>query len=95
MTPSFDFERFDPPALDERTLRRKLERRESRRNTILLAVAGALFQALFVLFGLMYLEVFPALALGSFCFVLISTAGSGAIAIVYVQKGEVNCGFSS
>lgn len=95
MTRSFDFERFDPPTLDERTLRRELDRRESRRNTILLAIAGALFQALFVLFGLIYLEIFPVLALGCFCFVLISTAGSGAVAIVYVQKGEVNCGFSS
>ena len=53
MTPSHDFERFDPPALDERMLRRELERREARRNTILLAIAGALFQALFALFGLM------------------------------------------
>lgn len=95
MTPSYDFERFDPPALDERALRRELERREARRNTILLAIAGALFQALFVLLGVLYLEVFPLLSLGCFCFVLISTAGSGAVAIVYVQKGEVNCGFSS
>lgn len=95
MTPSHDFERFDPPALDERMLRRELERQEARRNTILLAIAGALFQALFVLFGLMYLEIIPVLALGCFCFAIISTAGSGAVAIVFVQKGEVNCGFSS
>lgn len=95
MTPSYDFERFDPPALDERALRRELERREARRNTILLAIAGALFQALFVLSGLMCLEIFPALALGCFCFALISTAGSASIAIVYVQRGGVNCGCSA
>lgn len=87
MTPSFDFERFDPPALDERDLRRELERREARRNTILLAIAGALFQALFVLLGVLYLEIFPVLALGCFCFALVSMGGSGAVAIVFTQKG--------
>lgn len=95
MTPSYDFERSDPPALDERTLRRELERREQRRRTVLLAIAGALSQALLVLSGLMCLEVFPALALGCFCFAAISTAGSASIAIVYVQKGGVNCGCSA
>lgn len=49
MTPSFDFERFDPPALDERDLRRELERREARRRTVLLAAAGALLEIALVL----------------------------------------------
>ena len=89
---SYDFERFDPPVLTEKALRRELERRAERRRTILLAVAGALFEALFVLLGLLCAEALPILAMGCICFAVISMAGSGAIAIVFAQKGEMNCG---
>ena len=87
MRPTDHFERFDPPALDEKTLRRELEKRAERRRTVLLAVAGALFEALFVLLGLLLGELYPPLALGCICFAVISTAGSGVIAIVFMQKG--------
>ena len=92
MKPSCDFERFDPPVLNEKMLRRELERRKSRRQTILLAVAGALFQVLFVLCGFLCAETAPLLALSCICFAIVSVAGSGAIAIVYTQKGRVNHG---
>lgn len=84
------FQRFTPPALSEAQLRRELERRAERRQTALLAVAGALLQALPVLLGFLCVEASPALALGCFCSAIISTAGSGVIAIVYTQKGEVS-----
>ena len=83
MRQTFDFERFDPPILNERMLRRKLEERQERRRTVLL-------EAALVLLGLLYWTVFPALGLGCFCFALISTAGGGAVAIVFVQKGGAN-----
>ena len=89
MRQTFDFERFDPPILNERMLRRKLEERQERRRTVLLAVAGALLEAALVLLGLLYWTISPALGLGCF-FALISTAGGGAVAIVFVQKGGAN-----
>lgn len=81
------FERFDPPVLNEEMLRQELDRRTVRRQTVLLAVAGALFQVLLALLGLLCVEAFPMLALGLICFAIVSTAGSGIIAIVYTQKG--------
>lgn len=95
MRQTLDFERFDPPILNERMLRRKLEERQERRRTVLLAIAGALLEAALVLLGLLYWTVFPALSLGCFCFALISTAGGGAVAIVFVQKGGANDVFKS
>ena len=62
-------------------------RAAERRRTVLLAIAGMLLQAVLVLFGLLWAETAPTLALGYVCFAIISTAGSGAIAIVYAQKG--------
>lgn len=90
MRQTFDFERFDPPILNERMLRRKLEERQERRRTVLLAVAGALLEAALVLLGLLYWTISPALGLGCFCLALISTASGGAVAIVFVQKGGAN-----
>lgn len=95
MRQTLDFERFDPPILNERMLRRKLEERQERRRTVLLAVAGALLEAALVLLGLLYWTIFPALSLGCLCFALISTAGGGAVAIVFVQKGGANDVFKS
>lgn len=91
MNPACGFERFDPPVLTTDMLRRELERRAERRRTVLLAVAGALFQVLFVLLGLLCADAFPPLALGFLCSAIVSTAGSGGIAIVYAQKGGAGC----
>ncbi len=88
----FDFEQFTPPVLNERLLRRELEKRAERRRTVLLAAAGALFQVLFILLGLLCWNTFPALTLACIGFAVASAAGSGVIAIVYVQKGGTGYG---
>ena len=92
MRPTYDFERFDPPVLNERMLRRELEKRAERRRTVLLAVAGALLQAALVLFGLLWVWTAPVVTLGCVSFAVLSMAGGGAIAIIYVQRGGVDCG---
>lgn len=92
MKQTYNFERFTPPVLNERMLRRELQKRTERQRTILLAVAGALFEALFVLLGLLFMEAYPILALGCICFAIISTVGSGVITIVFTQKGGMSCG---
>ena len=92
MKQTFDFEQFDPPILNENILRRELEKRAERRRTILLTIAGALFQAVFVLLGLLYWSTAPALALACIGFAIVSMVGSGVIAIVYAQKGGASYG---
>ena len=63
MKQTFDFEQFTPPVLNENILRRELEKRTERRRTVLLAVAGALFEAVFILLGLLCWNTAPALTL--------------------------------
>lgn len=87
MKQTFDFEPFDPPILNEDILRRELEKRAVRQRTVLLAVAGALFQVLFALLGLLCWNIAPALALVYIGFAIVSAAGSGVITIVFAQKG--------
>lgn len=94
MRPACDFERFDPPVLTERMLRRELEKRAERRRTVLLAAAGALLQIAVLLLAAVIRTWYPLLALGCVCFTALSTAGGGVIAIVYAQKGGTtdDCG---
>lgn len=90
MNQTYDFEQFTPPVLNEKMLRRELQKRAERRYTVLLAVAGALFDVLFVLLGILCLNIYPLLAFGCICFAVVSTIGSAAIAIVFTQKGGAN-----
>ena len=92
MKQTFDFERFDPPVLNENILRRELERRAERRRTVLLAVAGALFQAVFILLGLLCWSTAPALALACIGFAIVSMVESGVITIIYAQSGGASYG---
>ncbi len=92
MKQTFDFEQFDPPILNENILRRELEKRTERRRTILLTIAGTLFQAVFVLLGLLYWSTAPALALACIGFAIVSMVGSGVITIIYAQRGGAGYG---
>lgn len=92
MKQTFDFEQFTPPILNERILRRELEKRAERRRTVLLAVAGALFQAVFILLGLLCWNTASMLTLTCIGFAIVSTVGSGVITIIYAQRGGANCG---
>ncbi len=87
MKQTFDFEQFDPPILNENILRRELEKRAERRRTILLTIAGALFQAVFILLGLLCWNTAPALTLAWIGFAMVSMVGSGVITIIYAQRG--------
>lgn len=88
----FDFEQFTPPVLNERLLRRELEKRAERWRIVLLAVTGALFQAVFILLGLLCWNTIPALALACIGLAIVSMVGSGVITIIYAQKGGANYG---
>lgn len=92
MKQTFDFEQFDPPILNENILRRELEKRAERRRTVLLTVAGALFEAVFILLGLLCWNTAPALTLIGIGLSVASMMGSGVIAIVYTQKGGASYG---
>ena len=92
MKQTFDFEQFDPPILNENILRRELEKRAELRRTVLLAVAGVLFEAVFILLGLLCWNTAPALALVGIGLAVASMMGSGVIAIVYTQKGGASYG---
>ena len=83
----YDFERYMPPAINENMLREELKRREKRRQTLLLALAAILLQAVLVLVGIRLFAVSPVLGAACLCYVIVSAVGSGVITIIFAQKG--------
>lgn len=83
----YNFEKHTPPVLNENMLHMKLEERRMRRQMILAAIGSLLFQVALLLFDFLVGETYPVIALIGFCYMIISVAGSGVIAIVYAQKG--------
>ena len=86
MKTPYDFERFDPPILTETMLRAELQKRQRYWLAILPALAGFLSQLVLLLCGFLAAEAFPPVTLLCIGYTMVSTAGSGAIAIVYTQK---------
>lgn len=82
----YDFEQYVPPVLNEAMLRHELERRQLRRQIILLALAVVLLQAATVLFGVLVREFQPVVSTFCFGYTAISAAGSVVIAVVYSYR---------
>lgn len=85
----YNFERHNPPVLNENMLRAELERRRLRWQTALLALAGILLQVVIVLFGYSAIDWYPWISAICFGYVIITTTGCGVIAVTYSRKGGI------
>lgn len=83
----YDFEQYNPPALNERIIREESERRKLRIQTALVALAGILIQIVVITLGIGIIGEYPNIAAICFLYVLLSTTGGSVLAVVYTQKG--------
>ena len=83
----YNFEQHNPPALNENMLRNEIEKRHLKKQTIILAIAGVLAQIAVALFGILVWEIYPAITIACFGYVLISIMGSSVITVLYARKG--------
>lgn len=82
----YDFEQYVPPVLNEAMLQHELERRQLRRQIILLALAVVLSQTATVLSGVLVRELLPVVSTVCFGYTAISAAGSVVIVVVYSYR---------
>ena len=82
----YDFEQYVPPVLNEAMLQHELERRQLRRQIILLALAVVLSQTATVLSGVLVRELLPVVSTVCFGYTAVSAAGSVVIAVVYSYR---------
>lgn len=83
----YNFEKHNPPILNENMLRAEQERRKNHLQTVLLFVAGLLLQIVVLLLGYSAIDWYPWLTVFCFGYVIISTTGGGVIAVTYTRKG--------
>ena len=86
----YNFEQQTPPALNENVLRAELERRRLRWQTALIAVAGLLIQILLVMLGIFVRNEYPLITVVCLTYVVLSTTGSGILAIVCTREGGLS-----
>ncbi len=84
----YDFEQYNPPVLNENMLRRELEKRQLRRQLILLAVAAVMSQAVMIMLGILTWEIQPVISSVCFGYVGVSVTGSAVIAIAYSYRDK-------
>lgn len=85
----YDFEQYNPPALNERIVREEIEKRKLRWQTALIALAGILIQIIIAVLGFEAVDEYPIITILCCMYVLLSTTGGSILAVVYTQKGGV------
>ena len=85
----YNFEQYDPPALNERMVRAENERRKLRWQTVAITLAGILVQIALVMLGVLTVEDNPMIAMVCFVYVVLSVTGGSIAAIICTQNGGV------
>lgn len=83
----YNFEQTPPPYLTENMLRRKAAKHSKYAQTILLALAALLIQAVVIVLGYSAFEWYPQISFYCFLYCFISTLGCSLIAVVFSYKG--------
>ncbi len=85
----YNFERHNPPVLNENMICAEIERRKLHWQTALLVLAGILLQVVVALFGYSAMDWYPWISALCFGYIIVSTTGCGVIAVVYSRKGGI------
>ena len=83
----YSFEQVQPPVLNEKMIRSKIEKRSLHLQTALVALSAILLLAVMILLGLFAYETYPWIALFCFLHALVSATGSSVLAVVFTRKG--------
>ena len=85
----YNFEKNNPPCLNERYLRKAAERRKLQRQTILLTVAAILSQIVVLLFGILMWPMQPVITLSCILYVLTAALSSSILMIAFTKKRRI------
>ena len=83
----YNFERVQPPVLNERMIRSEIEKRRLHMQTALVALAAILLLAAMTLLGFLAYETYPWITLFCVLYALVSVTGGSALAVVITRKG--------
>ena len=84
----FNFEAKNPPVLREAILAEEIEKRNQKRQTIMLIISGIVIQFVILLFGFLAVDFYPIITVSCVGYALLSVAASGIMAGIYVKREE-------
>ena len=85
----YNFDSVQPPPLSERMLAVELQRRKTRRQTALLALAGVMSVWCLIAAAFILYSVNVYLAAACMSYVIIAVCGAGVIAAVYMNNRRI------
>ena len=85
----YNFEKNNPPCLNERYLRKEAERRKLQRQTILLTIASILSQMVVLLFGILMWQIQPVITFVCILYVLTSTLSGSVLMIAFTKNRRI------
>lgn len=83
----YNFERVQPPVLNEKMIRSEIEKRRLHVQTALVALSAILLLVAMILLGFFAYETYPLIALFCFLHALVSATGGGVLAVIFTRKG--------
>ena len=86
MNTVYDFEKYEPPKLNEKKLREEIKRRELRRQILLLRIASLLVTLSIILFA--FLISLDSFIIGVLCavFVCMYLMGNALISVLFFRR---------
>ena len=89
----YRFDSAQPPALSEKKLRLKIERRKAQRQTVLLALAGVLINWCLIITAFVLYPVNSVFSIACTAYICVAMCGGGAIAAVYtkITRRKMQC----
>lgn len=88
MNQIYNFEIKNPPVINESILQNELDRRKTKLQTLTLILAGIFIQFIVAIFGFAAADFYPLITVLCVIYVLLSIAGSGIMAGVYIKRRE-------
>ena len=85
----YNFEKNNPPCLNDRYLRKEADRRKLQRQTILLTVAAILSQMVVLLFGILMWPIQPVVTFVCILYVLTSTLSGSVLMIAFTKNRRI------
>lgn len=82
----FDFESRQPPVITEKDLRKEKEKRDLKKQILLLRIASVLISICLVLFAFVTANDYIIISVISILFACVYVIGSGVITIVFFSK---------
>jgi len=82
----FHFDNYDPPPLGEAVLKAKLEQRKTKKQTILLALSGAMLYWCMIITAVILYPLNAVFSIVCIAYACVAMCGGGVVTLIFADK---------